>query len=669
MNKKKTIMIISLIIGLLLLTLGVTFSIFNLSKISEKNSKLIVGDIYMHYKDTTNAINIENAMPTSGYIVNPIMKTQEYTEGGTNELSKCVDELVNINLFWEGTIDDYIFLCKGGNYVEGTLQQSYEQGYLDNVNLTNTFIKANVLTFNSNMPYFEFTIDGKNTTKDKDIWYEIILNHGSVPSGKQESNRIKDNLLKFTLTETKNGVTTTVFDAKSYSDLTNKRVWVNTIDKNTTEEIKITYRLYMWISKSTLICSGDIQDNCDYYLNGTSPSWSDVFASINVDVTGDFNKKEISNLTDESCFTTGIVNTYKLNSNMTPDELNKCITYVENSSFNEGETPEAFCRGIGTRSGGTFQERLNSGDYSKNSLTYFETNNIIFKSEEVAILDYDVLCGPDVIIPRTIQGYPVTVIGNSSISVIKQLSNKVNNYNFNDLNNYNKKYKTDLMSASITGAFEKKELTSVVIPDSVTMIYSHAFCDNQLTSVTIPDSVTTIGGNAFENNQLTSIIIPDSVTTIESSTFKNNRLTSVVIPNSVISIMNSAFNDNQLTSVTIPNDVIVIDDFTFYNNKLTNITIPDSVTNIVWHTFSNNQLTSVTIGSGIKYIGRNTFSKDSSSNPNLESITINKSCTDIKNIPAYAGSTNKYYPWLNNSSPYTASGVTIYGTDGVCDSY
>lgn len=69
MNKKKTIMIISLIIGLLLLTLGVTFSIFNLSKISEKNSKLIVGDIYMHYKDTTNAINIENAMPTSGYIV------------------------------------------------------------------------------------------------------------------------------------------------------------------------------------------------------------------------------------------------------------------------------------------------------------------------------------------------------------------------------------------------------------------------------------------------------------------------------------------------------------------------------------------------------------------------------------------------------------------------
>ena len=38
----------------------------------------------------------------------------------------------------------------------------------------------------------------------------------------------------------------------------------------------------------------------------------------------------------------------------------------------------------------------------------------------------------------------------------------------------------------------------------------------------------------------------------------------------------------------------------------------------------------------------------------------------------YLASTDsaKYYPWLYYSSPYTASGVTIYGTGGdVCDSY
>ena len=86
--------------------------------------------------------------------------------------------------------------------------------------------------------------------------------------------------------------------------------------------------------------------------------------------------------------------------------------------------------------------------------------------------------------------------------------------------------------------------------------------------------------------------------------------------------------------------------------------------------FEDNQLTSITIGSGIQHIGRRAFSKNSSSNPNLSSITINRSCSDIKNIPASSTSSTKYYPWLSYSSPYTASGVTIYGTGSeVCDSY
>ena len=38
--------------------------------------------------------------------------------------------------------------------------------------------------------YFEFTIDGKNTYTDKDIWYEIVLTKGNNQTGKK---RIKDN--------------------------------------------------------------------------------------------------------------------------------------------------------------------------------------------------------------------------------------------------------------------------------------------------------------------------------------------------------------------------------------------------------------------------------------------------------------------------------------------
>ena len=438
-NNKKIIIITSIILGVLILTISLTYAVFSMSKTGQ-NSNLVVGDVYMHYANGNKSINLANVMPSETYDATS---------------------------------------------------------------------------------FFEFTIDGKNTTTNKDIWYEIILKHGDDLTGK---TRIKDNLLKFTLTETKNGTTTTVFDGRSYGDLTNKRIWVNTINKNTTSEVSITYRLYMWISNTTNIGN---TEGVDY----TIEEWKNIFASIKVDVAGDFNEKSIA--TNESCFTVGTIN----------------------------------------------------------------------DGNEVAILDYDEICGTDVIIPNTIKGYPVTVIGNSKTSVIEQLSNKNNDYKLNDLNNYPKNVNIKPTAARTLGSFEEKNLTSVVIPNSVTIIDEYAFYGNQLTSVVISDSVTMIYSHAFSNNQLTSIVIPNSVTTIG------------------------------------------------------------------WYAFSSNQLASVTIGNGIQYIGKLAFSKSSSSNPNLSKITIDKSCTDIKNIPPY-NDTNKYYPWLSSLSPYTASGVTIYGSNNeVCDSF
>ncbi len=419
-NNKKTILITSIILGVLILTISLTYAVFSMSKTGQ-NSSLVVGDVYMHYANGNKSINLANVMPSETYDATS---------------------------------------------------------------------------------FFEFTIDGKNTTTNKDIWYEIILKHGDVVSGK---TRIKDNLLKFTLTETKNGTTTTVFDGRSYNDLTNKRIWVNTINKNTTSEVSITYRLYMWISNATNI--GNTED-VDY----TIEEWKNVFASIKVDVAGDFNEKSIA--TNESCFTVGTIN----------------------------------------------------------------------NGNEVAILDYDRACGTDVIIPNTIKGYPVTVIGNSETSVIEQLSNKNNDYKLNDLNNYQQNVNIKPTTTRTFGSFQGKNLTSVVIPNSVTIIDEFAFKGNQLTSVIIPDSVTTISREAF----------------------------------------------------------------------------------------SDNQLTSVTIGNGIQYIGIIAFEKyiDDNYNPNLSKITINKSCTDIKNIQGSSTITTKYYPWLSYNSPYTASGVTIYGSNNeVCDSF
>ena len=285
MKNKKIIITLS-IIAILVLTIGITYSIFTSSKTS-KNSNLVVGDIYMHYNET-NQIQMENAMPTNPYVVNPIMTTQEYTKGGTNELSKCVDAFVNVGEQKELSL----FICKG-NSLEGgiTLQQLYDDGSLDEANLTDTFMQENIITINSIIPYFEFTVDGKNTTTNKDIWYEVALSKGDNIDGK---TRIKDNLLKFRLTETKDNKETIVVNNKSYNDLTSKRIWVDTINKNTTSEVVHTYRLYMWISNDTVI--GNV--NQDY----TMEEWKSIFASIKVNVSGDFNEKALS--VETSCFTT-----------------------------------------------------------------------------------------------------------------------------------------------------------------------------------------------------------------------------------------------------------------------------------------------------------------------------------------------------------------------------
>ena len=145
------------------------------------------------------------------------------------------------------------------------------------------------------------------------------------------------------------------------------------------------------------------------------------------------------------------------------------------------------------------------------------------------------------------------------------------------------------------GAFHKKQLTSVVIPPSVTSIGNWGFRENQLTEVKIPNSVTNIGEGAFKNNQLTEVKIPNSVTNIGNGAFENNQLTEVKIPNSVTNIGNGAFENNQLTEVKIPNSVTNIDAWAFSTNKLTSVIIPPSVTSIGDCAFIENKLTEVKV--------------------------------------------------------------------------
>ena len=182
-----------------------------------------------------------------------------------------------------------------------------------------------------------------------------------------------------------------------------------------------------------------------------------------------------------------------------------------------------------------------------------------------------------------------------------------------------------------TGAFYNSNITSVVIPDTVTSIGEDAFYGcSRLTSITIPDTVTSIGNYAFYGcSRLTSITIPNTVTSIGNNAFHGcSSLTSITIPSRVTSISDHAFsNCSSLTSITIPSRVTSIGDGAFENcSSLTSITIPSRVTSISFAAFSDcSSLTSITIPEGVTSIGDNAFQYCSS----LTSITIPEGVTSI----------------------------------------
>ena len=135
----------------------------------------------------------------------------------------------------------------------------------------------------------------------------------------------------------------------------------------------------------------------------------------------------------------------------------------------------------------------------------------------------------------------------------------------------------------------RTNVTSVVIPNTITAIGKEAFFACHLLSVTIPSSVTSIGDYAFCNCTLPSVTIPTSVTSIGNYAFSMCNLSSITIPNSITSISNNVFADCiSLQQVTIPNSVTSIGNCAFQNcTSLSSFTIPGSVSSIGFNAFYN----------------------------------------------------------------------------------
>ena len=169
---------------------------------------------------------------------------------------------------------------------------------------------------------------------------------------------------------------------------------------------------------------------------------------------------------------------------------------------------------------------------------------------------------------------------------------------------------TQIQTAAFAG---NTALTSVVIPDSVTVLGAGAFhgCGN-LSSVTIPDGVTAIEATTFAACfSLRSIDLPDNLTSIGTYAFSACPLTSIDIPDSVTTIDEAAFiNTSSLITAKLPANLTAIPNQLFSGSKqLRSITIPAKVTSIGDSAFFMcESITEMIVPEGVTAIGSNAFS-------------------------------------------------------------
>ena len=197
------------------------------------------------------------------------------------------------------------------NLVVGDIHFNLNEGN-DEIELTNVFPESASEARARNDNYITFSIDGLNTS-NKTIYYEFILDYGETLSSPK--SRYHDEDLRFDLVEldSNGNEVSYLLDAVGYDSIANKRIWVDTINSNTSNEVNRYYKLRVWLDESVIISDSLLT------ANYTATEYPNKYATILLKIVGDFSEKAASN----SLYST-------VHENAVLDNINS--TYVQNTT-------------------------------------------------------------------------------------------------------------------------------------------------------------------------------------------------------------------------------------------------------------------------------------------------------------------------------------------------
>lgn len=149
---------------------------------------------------------------------------------------------------------------------------------------------------------------------------------------------------------------------------------------------------------------------------------------------------------------------------------------------------------------------------------------------------------------------------------------------------------SDTVKSISQSAFYNGEITSVTIPESVTVLDCDTFsyCDN-LVSVVLPENLEFIGRGCFKSSDmLANINIPSSVTEIEEYAFDKTKWLENRQKENPLVVANNILIDGSAATgeVVIPEDVNIADQCFYGNESITKVTVPEGVTEIPENCFS-----------------------------------------------------------------------------------